>query len=45
MSVAEEAVAVWERRLRTPISFLPEWSPYAPEHCVYASNEAGVWQL
>src|SRR2546429_2180857 len=45
MSVAEEAVAVWERRLRAPISFLPEWSPSAPDHCVYASNEGGVWQL
>src|SRR6266567_4772350 len=45
MSVAEQAVAVWERRLRAPISFLPEWSPYAPDRCVYASNEAGVWQL
>ena len=45
MSVAERAVAVWKRRLRAPISFLPEWSPYAPDRCVYASNEAGVWQL
>ncbi len=45
MSVAERAVAVWERRLRAPISFLPEWSPYAPDRCVYASNEGGVWQL
>jgi dipeptidyl aminopeptidase/acylaminoacyl peptidase len=31
--------------LRAPISFLPEWSPSAPDRCVYASNEAGVWQL
>lgn len=45
MSVAERSVAVWERRFRAPISFLPEWSPAAPERCVYASNEAGVWQL
>jgi len=45
MSVAERAVAVWERRVRAPISFLPEWSPYAPDRCVYASNEGGVWQL
>src|SRR6266571_5131677 len=45
MSVAEQAVAVWERRVRAPISFLPEWSPSAPDRCVYASNEAGVWQL
>jgi dipeptidyl aminopeptidase/acylaminoacyl peptidase len=45
MSVADRAVAVWERRLRAPISFLPEWSPYAPDRCVYASNEGGVWQL
>ena len=27
------------------MSFLPEWSPRAPDRCVYASNEAGVWQL
>ena len=35
----------WERRFRAPISFLPEWSPDAPDRCVYASNEPGVWQL
>jgi len=45
MSVAEQSIAVWERRFRAPISFLPEWSPSAPGRCVYASNEAGVWQL
>jgi dipeptidyl aminopeptidase/acylaminoacyl peptidase len=45
MNFIEQAVAVWERRLRAPISFLPEWSPSAPDRCVYASNEAGVWQL
>ena len=45
MSVAEQTVALWERRFRAPITFLPEWSPHAPDRCVYASNEAGVWQL
>src|SRR5439155_22274051 len=45
MSVVERAVAVWERRFRAPISFLPEWSPDSPDQCVYASNEPGVWQL
>jgi dipeptidyl aminopeptidase/acylaminoacyl peptidase len=45
VTIADRALAVWERRLRAPISFLPEWSPYAPDRCVYASNEAGVWQL
>ena len=35
----------WEQRLRVPVSFLPEWSPQAPERCVYASNESGVWQV
>src|SRR2546427_10392774 len=45
MSVVERAAAVWERRFRAPISFLPEWSPSAPDRCVYASNEVGVWQL
>ena len=45
VAVAEQTVATWERRFRAPISFLPTWSPQAPNHCVYASNEAGVWQL
>ena len=36
---------VWERRCRAPISFLPEWSPHAPERIVYASNEPGIWQV
>ena len=45
MSAAAQATAVWEQRFRAPIAFLPEWSPAAPERCVYASNEAGVWQL
>ncbi len=35
----------WERRLRAPLSFLPEWSPHAPERIVYASNEPGIWQV
>ena len=25
--------------------FFPHWSPLAPEHTVYASNESGVWQV
>jgi dienelactone hydrolase len=45
MSAAPATMPVWERRLRAAISFLPEWSPHAPDRCVYASNEAGVWQL
>jgi dipeptidyl aminopeptidase/acylaminoacyl peptidase len=45
MSVAERATAIWEQRFRAPIAFLPEWSPRAADHCVYASNEPGVWQL
>jgi dipeptidyl aminopeptidase/acylaminoacyl peptidase len=35
----------WERRFRATVTFLPEWSPAAPERVVYASNESGVWQL
>ena len=35
----------WERRFRAPVSFLPEWSPLAPERLVYASNEPGRWQV
>jgi dipeptidyl aminopeptidase/acylaminoacyl peptidase len=45
MAVAEETVSTWERRFRAPVSLLPTWSPQAPDHCVYASNEAGVWQV
>ena len=35
----------WERRFRAPVSFLPEWSPFAPGRAVYVSTESGVWQL
>jgi dipeptidyl aminopeptidase/acylaminoacyl peptidase len=35
----------WEARFRTPVSYLPEWSPVAPDHVVYASNESGSWQV
>ena len=45
MAVAEKTLALWERRFRAPISFLPTWAPDAPDRCVYASNEAGVWQV
>src|SRR5438132_3072817 len=45
MSVAERTEAVWEQRFRAPISFLPEWSPQAPDRCIYTSNASGVWQL
>ena len=45
MSREEGAPPVWEQRYRAPISFLPEWSPCAPDRCVYASNESGVWQV
>jgi acetyl esterase/lipase len=35
----------WELRFRTPVSFLPEWSPSAPRNAVYVSNESGIWQV
>ena len=35
----------WELRFRTPLTFLPEWSPEAPNRVVWASNESGVWQV
>ena len=41
----DPSTPVWERRFRAPISFLPEWSPHAPDRVVYASNEPGVWQV
>src|SRR5262245_3068025 len=43
--MADRAVPAWERRFRAPVSYLPEWSPMAPDRLVYASNEAGVWQV
>jgi dipeptidyl aminopeptidase/acylaminoacyl peptidase len=45
MAVAQDTLAPWERRFRAPVSFLPTWSPQAPDCCVYASSEAGVWQV
>jgi len=38
-------LALWEQRFRAPVSYLPEWSPQAPDRVVYASNESGTWQL
>lgn len=35
----------WELRFRIALCFLPEWSPRAPDRCVYASSESGVWQV
>jgi len=40
-----QAVPDWERRYRAAVSFLPEWSPQAPDRVVYVSTEGGVWQL
>lgn len=45
MTATAETLTVWERRFRAPLSFLPEWSPAAPDRVVYASNGSGVWQL
>jgi pimeloyl-ACP methyl ester carboxylesterase len=42
---ATHAMEVWEQRFRAPVTFLPEWSPAAPDRLVYASNESGVWQV
>lgn len=39
------APSVWEQRFRVPLLSLPAWSPAAPGRCVYASSEAGIWQL
>ncbi len=38
-------LALWEQRFRAPVSFLPEWSPQAPDRIVYGSNGSGTWQL
>jgi dipeptidyl aminopeptidase/acylaminoacyl peptidase len=35
----------WEQRFRTPVSWLPEWSPAAPNRAVYPSNGSGSWQI
>lgn len=45
MAVEQRAAPIWEQRFRAPVSFLPAWSPAAPDRCVYASNESGVWQV
>src|SRR5256714_2428585 len=45
MTREEAATVGWEQRVRAPVSFLPAWSPSAPDRCVYASNESGVWQV
>jgi dipeptidyl aminopeptidase/acylaminoacyl peptidase len=45
MTSAAETTTAWAQRFRAPISFLPEWSPRAPDRVVYASNETGVWQV
>ena len=39
------SVATWEQRYRTAVTYLPEWSPAAPDRVVYASNASGTWQL
>jgi len=38
-------LSLWEQRFRAPVSYLPEWSPVAPDRVVYASNESDSWQL
>jgi len=38
-------MSTWERRFRSPVCWLPQWSPFAPDRCVYAANESGVWQV
>ena len=35
----------WEQRFRTPVAWLPEWSPEAANRAVYASNRSGSWQI
>jgi len=45
VTASAETTTVWERRFRAPLSFLPEWSPAAPDRVVYASNGSGVWQV
>jgi len=45
VTASGETTTVWERRFRAPLSFLPEWSPAAPDRVVYASNGPGVWQV
>src|ERR1051325_8820276 len=46
MTVAEQrTMTTWEQRFRAPVTFLPTWSPQAPERCVFASNVSGMWQL
>ncbi len=44
MSVGD-SMEPWEQRFRAPVTYLPEWSPAAPDRVVYASSESGVWQV
>ncbi|MBA2740788.1 MAG: S9 family peptidase [Actinobacteria bacterium] len=39
------ATEPWEQRFRARLTYLPEWSPHAPDRVVYTSNEAVVWQV
>jgi acetyl esterase/lipase len=41
----ENGTAAWQERFRAPLTFLPEWSPQAPDRIAYASNESGIWQV
>jgi len=39
------SMPTWERRYRAPSIAFPDFSPDAPDRCVYAGTESGVWQV
>jgi dipeptidyl aminopeptidase/acylaminoacyl peptidase len=39
------ALADWELRYRAPRVWLPEWAEDVPDHCLYVSNQTGVYEL
>jgi pimeloyl-ACP methyl ester carboxylesterase len=41
----DRSIPDWERRYRAPSIAFPDFSPDAPDRCVYAGTESGVWQV
>jgi dipeptidyl aminopeptidase/acylaminoacyl peptidase len=41
----DRSTPAWERRYRAPTMAFPDFSPEAPDRCVYAGTESGVWQV
>src|SRR5437867_424638 len=44
-SPEDRAMPEWEWRFRAPSVSFPDFSPKAPDRCVYAGTESGIWQV